>query len=101
MDKKNLWTAEEDAVIKTDYKTLTLEELMLKLPNRTKDAIKQRAQVLEVSDEHIPWTIEEIDILRTNYPVMGKRVMRLLPNRSLKNIQVTAYRLGIKRRKSH
>ena len=101
MTKKNLWRPEEDKVIVEQYKTIDINELALLLPDRTKDAIKQRAQVLGVSTEYLPWSTEEIDILKTNYPVMGKRVMRLLPNRSLKNIQVTAYRLGIKRRKSH
>lgn len=92
----NSWTKAEDSIIIEFYKDKTVN-ILEKLPGRSKEAINQRAQVLGISDEYIPWTEEELNLIRTYYPTMGKKMMSMLPNRSLKNIQVTAFRLGVKR----
>ena len=39
--------------------------------------------------------------LAARYKAMGKKVMSLLPDKSLKSIQITAYRMGIKKAKKN
>lgn len=44
-----------------------------------------------------PWTAEEIETLRTDYPRLGAAVADLLPGRSVGTIYQTAKKFGIKR----
>ena len=42
------WTKPEKNIIKKYYKTATWDKLFKKLPNRTKNAIKQQATILKI-----------------------------------------------------
>lgn len=100
-----LWEKEEDTIIREVYSmngpAAAAEALSKAGYTRTIVSVKNRAQFLGLyfRQEYTSWSQAEIDILRDNYPTMGKKVMELLPTKSLKNIQVTAFRLGIKKAK--
>ena len=100
MSKGTRWDESEVSILLENYKTKTVDELAELLPGRSCDAIKQRAQQEEIALDYIPWTEEEFNIIRQYYPTEGKKVQRRLPNRSVKNIQVTAFRLGVKRQRN-
>lgn len=70
---------------------------------RSPAAVKNRAQALGLyyRGEYASWTREELNILREFYPTEGKKVMSRLPDKSLKNIQITAHRMGIKKEKTN
>lgn len=93
------WTKDEDQILINHY-PIEGTEVIKKLPGRTANAIKNRAQSLGIIHrrEMFGWTEEELNILKQYYPIEGKRVVSRLPGRTLKTIQVTACRLGVKRR---
>lgn len=93
------WTKEEDQILIAHYPKEGTE-IFKKLPGRTPNAIKNRAQNLGVIHrrEMFGWTEEELNILKEYYPIEGKRVVSRLPGRTINTIQVTAHRLGVKRR---
>jgi len=97
--KRIKWTQEEDNLIISNY---PISGPDMQLPGRTRVAIKNRAQYLGVyfRDEYAHWSKAELDILRTYYPVLGGKIIDRLPGRSLRNIQITAFRLGIKKNKT-
>lgn len=96
--KKLKWTQAEDNLIKTNY---PLQGPDLELSGRTRVAIKNRAQQLGVyfRTDYSKWSEEELCILKEFYPIIGLKVKSKLQNRTIKNIQVTAHRLGIKKNK--
>lgn len=98
--KKIKWTLSEDNYIKTNY---PIQGPDLNLPGRSRTSIKNRAQQLKVyvRDTYDKWSIAELEILKTEYPVLGYKVVEKLPTKSIKNIQITAHRLGIKKLKKH
>ena len=62
-NRRNLrWTKPEKNIIKKYYKTATWDKLFEKLPNRTKNAIKQQAKTLKIKryDSQIFITISEM-----------------------------------------
>ena len=105
--KTRNWTVEEDSILKDDYNMFGPEICRAELSkagfDRTSSSIKNRAQSLGLyyRQEYSSWTQDQIRILRENYPAMGKKVMSLLPDKSLKSIQITAYRMGIKKAKKN
>lgn len=95
---KNLWTKIEDEIL-INYYHKEGTAIIARLPNRTVNAIKNRAQALGLicRKEMFGWTDAELAILYEYYPKEGKQIVDRLPGRTLKTIQVTAHRLGIKR----
>lgn len=106
MKAKN-WTADEDLILKNNYNMFGPEICRVELTKagfeRSCSSIKNRAQSLGLyyRQEYSSWTPEQIQILQENYPTMGKKIMQLLPDKSLKSIQITAYRLGIRKIKNN
>lgn len=98
--KKIKWTLSEDNYIKTNY---PIQGPDLILPGRSRTSIKNRAQQLKVyvRDTYDKWSVAELEILKNEYPVLGYKVVDKLPTKSIKNIQITAHRLGIKKLKKH
>lgn len=105
--KTRNWTVEEDSILKDNYNMFGPEICQKELSKagfeRSCSSVKNRAQSLGLyyRQEYSSWTPEQIRILRENYPTMGKKVMSLLPDKSLKGIQITAYRLGIRKIKNN
>lgn len=105
--KSRNWTTDEDLILKNNYNMFGPEICSVELSKagfeRSYTSIKNRAQSLGLyyRQEYSSWTPEQIQILQENYPTMGKKIMKLLPDKSLKNIQITAYRLGIRKIKNN
>ena len=98
--QKKKWTKEEDILLIKFYPKMGTD-IVSKLPGRTVNAIKNRAQYLGIltRPEIIAWTEKELDILKKYYPLEGKKVISRLPGRTIKTIQVMAFRLNISKKK--
>ena len=92
----NRWTKQEDEIIITKYRSMNAKELQQFLPNRTTNAIQERAKLLGVRKNN-RWTKDEEDILREHYPAMGSRVSSMLPNHSSDACTDRANRIGLKK----
>lgn len=95
---KEAWTDAEIKIL-IDYYPSDGTNITVKLPNRTVNAIKNKAQQLGILTRKpiTSWTAEEIEILKQYYPIEGKHVVSRLPGRTISTIQVYAFRLGIKK----
>lgn len=97
------WTAEEDSILEEAYPEGgpqgASEALGERGFSRTPASCSSRAQSLGVycRQGYSSWTEEQLAILMEWYPAEGKKVMARLPGKSLKNVQVTAHRLGVKK----
>jgi hypothetical protein len=93
------WSAEEDAICLRLVPSATVKLL----PNRTFKAIEQRRQRLlnpQQKGSSRNWTVEEITILRREWPTAShvKDLMLLLPDRDAHQIRAKASKLGVKRK---
>lgn len=107
MGKTIPWTVEEINILEEGYKNHdSLQSIADKLPIRSKNATFTKAQKLgftvkyskneKLNKSKIPWTEEEIDILRDCYekemPI--KDIEQLLPNRTSNGISSMGVKLG-------
>ena len=94
------WTTEEDKILIENYKDLGLKEVSKLLPNRTRNAINERAIKLGITEHNsrgVPWTNKEIELLKKYYPTMGRECQMYLKNRTKQMITSRANMLGIKK----
>lgn len=100
--KKNksgdIWTEEEDSVLRENFNRETLSGLAIKLPNHSPKSIQERAKKLGIIvDKSLEkWKPEEIEILRQYYPIEGTAVFYRLKRFSLNSIKFAAKRLKVK-----
>jgi len=103
LDKLNLdygkgwkyWSDEEINILKT---SITLEEAILKLPNRNYNMILDKSFKLGIN--WTSWSEEEICILYEYYSILPTYdLLELLPKRTLQGIYIKANRLNLHRLK--
>lgn len=94
----NMWTADEDDILRTYFPSEGIDMKDM-LPGRTEAAILQRAKLIGVKTEKKNdgwmWSEEEDALLTKHYPMMGKNVQILLPNRTPLAIQARARKLHL------
>ena len=91
----NLWTEKEDKILQEKYLTTDAKDLQKFLPNRSIDAIRERAKKLGLKKNN-RWTEEEDNILKTFYPYIGSDVVELIPRHSRDACTDRANRIGLK-----
>ena len=107
------WTKGEDQILRDLYPHCTNEEIMEKLPHRTRGAVQNRAHNLgtrktaetrqRIRHEGVLkradlWTESEDKILREHYIMASpERLMSLLPNRTLIALRARAEELEIRK----
>ena len=91
---RDSWTKEEDRIIIEMYPKIGCK-LSEKL-NRTKGAIRARAERLGVYYRTDFWTEEEDNIIIELYPKIGNDVLKYLPNRTREGLLQRRKKLGIK-----
>lgn len=112
------WTEQEDQIIRDKY-PLFGDKLSEFLPHRSSTSIKARASILGVKKscyakskrssnntrsnkaKQSNWTSYEDQIIIDKYPVLGGKIVDLLPNRTYGAIAKRAERLGISRYKNN
>jgi hypothetical protein len=105
--KNRLWTEDELDFVKKFYYSLSKQELLELLPNRTESGLKQIIQKIGLSPRPIegnpykrcpPWSDREIKTLIKYYDKKpNEELLKLIPGRTLSAINMRAYLLGIKR----
>lgn len=90
------WTEYEKSILIQFYPIIG-PKVKEKIPNRTKESIKNMAYDLGLIFQN-SWTDEEYSILKTNYPIIGIKVRELLVNKTDDSIVYMAKKLGIKNR---
>ena len=82
-----LWSSEEDAVLQQYYQSEG-PDCYKRVPNRSKKATQQRANLLGLAAEkNPPWCEEEIDILKSHSSLSLEALQTLLPDRSKSAIE--------------
>lgn len=98
------WDDFEDEFLRRHYQTMTMRQLRLELPKRTKSAIVQRAGVLGLwGNKHLekgaPWSEHELAVLTMYYPDNGVDLCNaLIPERTENAIQVKVKRMKLRRK---
>lgn len=101
--KSKPWTKEEERVIREFYPRIkkgkkgivVWDELLKRLPGRTKESCQVRASRLRVS-VRAQWTVKEDEFLLNSYADYSARaLMTALPGRSWNSIRIRAVNLGI------
>jgi len=94
-----VWTAEEDAFLRSEYNTLGAAGChRSKLRHRTPGSISSRAYSIGItSRKSLNWSEEEDSIIRSKFPDGGCRaVAPLLPLRDSRQISIRANQLRVK-----
>lgn len=91
----NLWTEEEERILREYYPSESLQKIAEMLPHRSIAAIRRKAVKMRVYKYNVrAWSDSELDILIKNYSKMKvKHIMELLPGRSATNIYNKAQQL--------
>ncbi|MEN8699586.1 HNH endonuclease [Bacillus infantis] len=111
LSNRNDWSAEEDNLLIESYPVCSMKELINLFPSRTTKAIRSRAKKRGIkrsaasitqsrkeaqNNRDDNWREEEDNLVRFHYPKSGtKRLMSLLPNRSVKAISARAKYLKV------
>lgn len=89
------WIASEDDIVRAtypDYQTMSA-----KLPGRTRDACRGRAQVLGIKAKIHPWTAAQIAKLRAMWPSDRRALELAFPGRTYLQIAARARLLELRR----
>ena len=98
MQKISIWTDEEIGILKKFYPTAPHTELAELLPNRTKNAIKNRAQLLKIKRTASVWSKTELKLLKKYYSKVDySELQKFLPNKTRFAIKVKARHLNIRK----
>lgn len=93
------WTQEELAILWDNYNKIPMEELLKKLPGRTKRAVESMASKRSVAHKNNNsgrWTEEMIDILKTQCEDHTVRELAAkIPGKSEQSVRSMANRLGL------
>ncbi|EEC0294393.1 hypothetical protein YV76_001772 [Salmonella enterica subsp. enterica] len=91
------WTEAEEDIIRMEYaQGSRIKKIMERLPGRTRDAIVQRAEKMEITNASFQgWSKQEQQLLKQYYPAMGTRVTVILPGRTGMAVRNMAYKMGI------
>ena len=91
------WTEKEYEILDKYYGILSIDDLMIKLPNRNKSAIISKASKRGLtSDRSIIWNREEDEKLEL-YPELGSKIFEQIPNKTKSQIQKRLRQRGIKK----
>ncbi len=93
--KALLWTEAEKAVIHVHYAAgMNMQDIMAKLPGRTRGTILAMADKLGIKRPS-RWSQKECGVLKAYYPSEGSKVAERLPGRTTDAVKLKAYELGI------
>lgn len=91
------WTSEENSILTSQYgDSDNLDEIHALLPHRSRHAISAQATKLGLKRAHA-WTSDELSILRRFYPVLGRKVVAMLPGRIVNSVHRQAGNQGLRR----
>ena len=91
------WTEEENAILTAQYgNSNNLDEIHALLPHRSRQAISKQATKLGLNRKQA-WTSEERRILHQYYPLLGRKVVGMLPGRTVTAIHRQAEKQGLYR----
>lgn len=91
------WTREENAILTSQYANSdNLSEIHALLPHRSRRAIAAQATKLGLKRAEA-WTSEELSILRQFYPVLGRKIVSMLPGRTINSVHRKAEKQGLRR----
>ena len=101
--KAEVWTKEQEELMKENYPYSTTEELLTIFPERTAKSIKAKAERMGlekiIGKKMVYWSKDEVELLRKHYPSKDKEFFKsVLPNKKWTQIQQKASREGIFRK---
>lgn len=99
-----IWTGTEDYLLAKHWPTGGVDKCRAVLPRRTDRAIKTRAYLkgLRITDNRLstarkPWTDEEMQFLRDNYPRHGiEHCVNAMPYRTATSIRIKVAMMGLR-----
>ncbi len=101
MDIKRKWSVEEIELLKKEYSTKTIKQLIEIFPDRLENAIIKKAKrlglkKLKIDNVWEKWSDDENEILKKYYPITKNSEMcKYLPNRSCESIISRANNMNI------
>lgn len=100
LNRYDLWTNEQQQILKEYYPTSEWEILLDKLKPFDKDGIIHKASDLNIKRlVNSEWSNNEVNILNNNYgKISSKKLQELLPYRSVEAINTKACKLGLESR---
>jgi len=93
------WTKEEDKMLEEFYNKITMEEMLSKLPSRSKKSITTRAYRLNLTKKE-GWTDEQIEFLKKNYMKKSYYKIGKILDKGTSSVQAKAKELKLKKAKS-
>jgi hypothetical protein len=101
------WTSDEEEILKNNYSSMPIADVMRLLPGRTYDAIALKAKKLSLSSyvrRQQLYSNVDIDFIKSNWKLMSDEGMALSLNRTRRAIKAIRNNLGLFRQdieKSH
>lgn len=97
--KHNPWTPDELEILKQRY--ATEGSSVAKYIKHTPASCRTRARLLglkfyRTAGQSKPWSPDEDEKIRQHYPVMGSRMLYMLPGKNKTDLFARAIRLGVK-----
>lgn len=101
---RKCWTKKEINILREKAESgITLTELEIELPNRTRNSIELKAGRLGIKIQpESQWNDHDIRVLEENYSTKSfDNLMLLLPSKTIEGIKGKAARLGLKREREN
>ena len=97
---KYIWNEEDKALLKESYLLGGIELCEKNFPLITRTTLYSRLRSIGCIEGYlqepiVPWSDEELKVLKNYYPIEGKDIVKRLPKRSLDAIVAKAGKLGI------
>ena len=90
------WSEEEDKILLELYHSVSTEELLKLLPNRTKGSIIKRAKALCINEENRRWLDEEVTYLEEKWGIISVDCIAKKLGRTKNAILLKAHKIGLR-----
>jgi hypothetical protein len=93
---KKKWSTGEERILKELYNSISMQEMLSLLPDRTKDSVIKKAKQLGLSRENRHWSDEEIMYLEEKWGVIPVENIAKKLGRTKNGILLKAHKIGLR-----
>ena len=85
------WTDEEKQVLKEKYNKIKLDNLSAKIPQRSKRAIRKKAERMGITRGYSEWADEEIEFVKNNKDTLSNKEVAAKLDRTVQSVRYARY----------
>lgn len=94
--KKKKWSADEENILYEFYKVKPMNEILILLPNRTRESIIKRAKLLGINNKNKSWSEEETCYLEEKWGIIPVENIAHKLGRTKNGVLLKAHKIGLR-----